>query len=90
MNKPKFTPGPWKAEKPEGSNGWWDVFGKDSVCTCYSLNAGNNANFISAAPKMYECLQKLCFLCGGRSIKSSRECRKCGVKNVLKKARGEK
>lgn len=95
MSEPKFTPGPLSVneEMPET----WvvrDDFGNATMFTNlgHYSNETRKANAIlySAAPEMYECLQKLCFLCGGRSIKSSRECRKCGVKNVLKKARGEK
>ena len=58
MNKPKFTPGPWKVEKPDGAEGWCDVAGfLEAACTCYGKKAEVNAALIAAAPEMYDVLQ---------------------------------
>lgn len=58
MNKPKFTRGPWKIEKPNGAKGWCDVAGFcEAVCTCYGKKAEVDAALIAAAPEMYDVLQ---------------------------------
>ena len=59
MSETKFTPGPWHANKPSESNGWWEVHGKKEVCTCYIGDVEANAELIAAAPEMYACLCKL-------------------------------
>jgi len=59
-----FTPGPWVAFKPIGSNGWIKVDGPEEmeVCVCYSPHEHDpqaNAHLIAAAPDMYEALKDL-------------------------------
>lgn len=58
VNESKFSPGPWKVEKPDGSNGWYCVKGfLEEACTCYGEKAEANAALIAAAPEMYDVLQ---------------------------------
>ena len=67
MDKPKFTPGPWVAQK---NSTYWEFGKKGSI---YSLgdvcatNPGNpdsgeqeaNAHLIAAAPELYEALRTI-------------------------------
>ena len=61
-----YTPGPWIAEKPKGSNGFINInpSGKGSfIATCYGtdLDPVNEANarLIAAAPEMADRIRKL-------------------------------
>lgn len=52
----KYSPLPWKAYKPEGSNGYWHVDDErgDHVATCYDKDvAGGNAVLIARAANRY-------------------------------------
>jgi hypothetical protein len=55
-----YAKGEWKAIKPAGSNGYWDVVTqREEAATCYGRNAEANARLIAAAPELYEALIKL-------------------------------
>ena len=65
--KEKFTPGVWVANKPEKSNGWWEVNDGGRtfpIALIYlSIYARKdeieaNAHLIAAAPVMYELIKK--------------------------------
>ena len=55
--KLKHTPGPWKAKKPKGSNGWYNVGPKDDddIITCYGYGQKSKANarLVANAPRMF-------------------------------------
>ena len=87
----RFTPGPWVAEKPIGSNGYWDV---NSVCThneiCACLTEPDteaNAMLIAQAPEMYALLSEIYRSPMKDAIDWVNF--KGRVNKVLKKARGE-
>lgn len=61
-----YTPGPWIAEKPKGSNGFINInpSGKGSfIATCYGTDPDPvneaNARLIAAAPEMADRIRKL-------------------------------
>lgn len=90
VSESKFSLGPWKAEKPGGSNGWYCVKGfLEEACTCYGEKAEANAALIAAAPEMYEALADIAENCGNRGC--SETCAEAGCKicKILKKARGK-
>ncbi len=89
---PDFTPGPWVIGITVGADGW-PVYRirdmKDPTCMKEKLA---NADLISAAPEMYEWMDKFCKFCYQENAFVRRDpaiCEECGCKNVLVKAGGE-
>lgn len=83
-SEPKFTPGPWRVlnETSVGN-------GKCRVADCENIEVGfggcadeYNAALIAAAPEMYELLDEIQRPGGTFSLQQ--------IRNILKKARGEK
>ena len=99
-NKPKFTPGPWKAhgtaDQDFVTTEWEAKRGPDFpltpeyICKCGNDNGFNNANLIAAAPAMYELLDRIkgmlefCKLENSIDANTEHE-----IDALLKKARGE-
>ncbi len=90
MNKAKFTSGEWFADKPDSSNGWWDVNSdaNGEVAVCYDAETAKfDAHLIAAAPKMYEMLDEIyTSACMTGETSETLE----DIKQLLAQARGEK
>ena len=58
MSNVKFTPGPWEVQHEEDRDGchifWVSTPHESTVAKCFNPD---NANFITAAPDMYEALR---------------------------------
>lgn len=93
MNKPKFTPGPWRAGLSIYKSQAIVVADKGGqiadVFAYEEEQAKANAALIAAAPEMYEALADIAENCGNRGCSETCAEADCKICEILKKARGE-
>lgn len=100
MKNMKYTPGPWRPHKPEGSNGWYDIcldvngIPAGRIATVYSGEVPDNARLIAAAPEMLDALiaqyRGVCRVCAEGCSCDGTCAGKEALQTVIEKATGMK
>jgi len=86
MNKPKFTPGPWRNE-----DGVIHAGTNDHIAVMKAMPEWeDNATLIAAAPEMYKKLEYLADVFRFGCMKHTDRTEALEIEEILKKARGEK
>lgn len=96
-----WTPGPWTVDTPIGEDHPWinadcnhtlDENGDEHYLSVSGLCGMANAHLISAAPDLYEALERLVLECviDGKEDEAGYDCWIYHARNALAKARGEK
>lgn len=97
MDETKFTPGPWRTERPDPDCNWLSVIIGDckpiAEVTYDGLEA-SNAHLIAAAPELYQALEKAVNYYGRTggpwNVPSETGTWLAMAQAALQKARGEK